>query len=175
MGRLARAALYHFRQTAMESLLDSEQKKRYQEFKEFVAAQVEPFAERWDREQRIPDHVISMLARSGYLGSSLPPEYGGQGWDIVTFGLLHGCGFAGALSEVGLPQTAIPVALLFFNVGVEIGQLIFVAAILIVVAALRRLFTIPKEALVVPAYAIGIIAAFWVIERVGATFFGVAS
>ena len=45
-----------------------------------------------------------------------------------TFGLLHGFGFAGALSEVGLPQTAIPVALLFFNVGVEIGQLLFIAA-----------------------------------------------
>ena len=51
-----------------------------------------------------------------------------------TFGLLHGFGFAGALSEVGLPQTAIPVALLFFNVGVEIGQLLFIAA---VVAAWR--------------------------------------
>lgn len=42
-----------------------------------------------------------------------------------TFGLLHGLGFANALSEVGLPQSAIPVALLFFNVGVEIGQLLF--------------------------------------------------
>jgi hydrogenase/urease accessory protein HupE len=47
-----------------------------------------------------------------------------------SFGLLHGFGFAGALAEVGLPQTAIPLALLFFNVGVEIGQLVFVAAVL---------------------------------------------
>ena len=62
---------------------------------------------------------------------------GWQGWTerwpwivAFAFGLLHGFGFAGALREVGLPQTAIPVALLFFNVGVEIGQLLFIAAIL---------------------------------------------
>ena len=47
----------------------------------------------------------------------------------LRFGLLHGFGFAGALAEVGLPQTAIPVALLMFNVGVEVGQLLFVAAV----------------------------------------------
>jgi len=47
-----------------------------------------------------------------------------------SFGLLHGFGFAGALAEVGLPQHAIPIALLFFNVGVEMGQLVFVAAVL---------------------------------------------
>src|SRR5580658_5302695 len=54
-----------------------------------------------------------------------------------SFGLLHGFGFAGALAEVGLPQHAIPVALLFFNVGVEIGQLVFVAAVLSVIRLLR--------------------------------------
>ena len=53
------------------------------------------------------------------------------------FGLLHGFGFAGALAEVGLPQHAIAVALLFFNVGVEIGQLIFVAAVLSVISLFR--------------------------------------
>src|SRR5205085_2706449 len=51
-----------------------------------------------------------------------------------TFGLMHGFGFAGALAEVGLPQSSIPIALLFFNVGVEIGQLMFVAAVLTAVA-----------------------------------------
>jgi hydrogenase/urease accessory protein HupE len=55
-----------------------------------------------------------------------------------TFGLLHGFGFAGALSEVGLPQSAIPTALLFFNVGVEIGQLLFIASVLAVLALSRR-------------------------------------
>ena len=66
---------------------------------------------------------------------------GWQGWTerwpwivAFTFGLLHGFGFAGALNAVGLPQTAIPVALLFFNVGVEIGQLLFIAAILSIMA-----------------------------------------
>jgi hypothetical protein len=55
-----------------------------------------------------------------------------------SFGLLHSFGFAGALAEVGLPQHAIAVALLFFNVGVEIGQLIFVAAVLSLISLLRQ-------------------------------------
>ena len=84
-----------------------------------------------------------------------------------TFGLLHGLGFAGALSEVGLPQRAIPLALLCFNVGVEIGQLLFIAGFVVVAAAIRR---VPVPALgraeLVPAYVIGCVAMFWVIERV---------
>lgn len=84
-----------------------------------------------------------------------------------TFGLLHGFGFAGALSEVGLPQKAIPLALLTFNLGVEVGQLLFVAAALAVFAAWRRVSsTTPEWAGPIPAYAIGGVAAFWVIERV---------
>lgn len=92
-------------------------------------------------------------------------------WVVAfAFGLLHGFGFAGALQELGLPRGDIPLALFSFNAGVEVGQLIFVAALLLVVAAVRRVVAIPKEMLVAPAYAIGIVAAFWVIERVGATF-----
>jgi hydrogenase/urease accessory protein HupE len=84
-----------------------------------------------------------------------------------TFGLLHGFGFAGALSEVGLPQKSIPMALLTFNVGVEAGQLMFVAAVLVLYLAGRRIrVTPPKWAFRIPAYAIGGIAAFWMIERV---------
>ncbi len=56
-----------------------------------------------------------------------------------AFGLLHGFGFASALSEVGLPQNAIPVALLFFNLGVEVGQLLFIAVVLAVIALVRKL------------------------------------
>lgn len=83
------------------------------------------------------------------------------------FGLLHGLGFAGALSEVGLPQHSIPLALLFFNVGVEAGQLLFVAAIAAVAFVLRRLqLRWPRWADYAPAYAIGSIAMMWVIERV---------
>ena len=58
--------------------------------------------------------------------------------EAFTFVLLHGLGFAGALSEVGLPQQAIPLALLFFNVGVELGQLAFIAAVLGVAVGARR-------------------------------------
>jgi hydrogenase/urease accessory protein HupE len=93
-------------------------------------------------------------------------------WAIAfTFGLLHGLGFAGALAEVGLPQNAIPLALLFFNVGVEIGQLLFVAAVLAAGAlarvALRRLSLAPPRWLWrVPPYAIGSLAGFWTIERI---------
>ena len=92
-----------------------------------------------------------------------------------SFGLLHGFGFAGALAEVGLPQHAIPVALLFFNVGVEIGQLVFVAAVLSSLWLLRhaasQLLEAPlvKRALdrldVTIAYGIGVVAAYWLIER----------
>jgi hypothetical protein len=85
------------------------------------------------------------------------------------FGLLHGFGFAGALAEVGLPQQAIPVALLMFNVGVELGQLAFVVAVLAAVAALARLrLNWPRWTHYVPAYAIGAVAMVWTIERVAA-------
>lgn len=84
-----------------------------------------------------------------------------------TFGLLHGFGFAGALTEIGLPQTHIPLALLFFNIGVEFGQLLFIAAVVICVFLIRRI-RLPAWAGRVPPYAIGSIAMFWVIQRVAA-------
>jgi hypothetical protein len=83
-----------------------------------------------------------------------------------TFGLLHGFGFAGALSEVGLPSQAIPLALLFFNVGVELGQLAFIAGALTGAWALRRVVLEPPAwAPRLAAYVIGSVAAFWVFER----------
>jgi len=84
------------------------------------------------------------------------------------FGLLHGFGFAGALAEVGLPQKAVPVALLMFNIGVEIGQLVFVAALLLVMAGVRLVSTHnpPWLERAIP-YGIGSVAMFWVIERIG--------
>ncbi len=90
-----------------------------------------------------------------------------------TFGLLHGFGFAGALSEVGLPQNAIPVALLFFNLGVEVGQLLFIAAVLVLITLARKLtqsaaVSLPTWAWRVPPYAIGSVAAFWLIQRIAA-------
>jgi hypothetical protein len=90
-------------------------------------------------------------------------------WIIAfTFGLLHGFGFAGALSEIGLPQGHIPLALLSFNVGVEAGQLLFVGAVLSVVALTRGLIGFPQWLARVPPYAIGSVAMFWVIQRVAA-------
>ena len=84
----------------------------------------------------------------------------------LSFGLLHGFGFAGALTEIGLPQTDIPLALLFFNVGVEVGQLIFVAFVLLVQLVLNRVkLKWPEWASQGPAYAIGSLAAFWFIQR----------
>ncbi|MGW8368792.1 MAG: HupE/UreJ family protein, partial [Gammaproteobacteria bacterium] len=88
-------------------------------------------------------------------------------WIVAfTFGLLHGFGFAGALREVGLPEQAIPLALLFFNVGVELGQLMFIAAVLMLGAVLRHLgHGVPYWAPRTTAYVIGSVAAFWVFER----------
>ena len=91
-------------------------------------------------------------------------------WLIAfVFGLLHGFGFAGALSEVGLPEGQIPLALLFFNLGVEVGQLLFVGAVFALVALIRvRRLSLPTWLKFMPPYAIGTIAMFWVIERVAA-------
>jgi hydrogenase/urease accessory protein HupE len=87
-------------------------------------------------------------------------------WIVAfAFGLLHGFGFAGALSEIGLPEHAIPSALLFFNIGVEAGQLAFVGGVLLVWAGLRHLHR-PVWAWRVPVYGIGGMAAFWTVERI---------
>jgi hydrogenase/urease accessory protein HupE len=86
-----------------------------------------------------------------------------------AFGLLHGLGFAGALREVGLPEQAIPLALLFFNLGVELGQLAFVVAALAAVALARRVVAAQLHwAEPLAAYGIGGTAAYWAIERVAA-------
>jgi hypothetical protein len=86
-----------------------------------------------------------------------------------VFGLLHGLGFAGALREVGLPQQSIPLALLFFNLGVELGQLLFLACVLPLAALGRRAaLRWPVASAQLPAYAIGSVAAWWTLERVAA-------
>ena len=96
-------------------------------------------------------------------------------WVVAfSFGLLHGLGFAGALAQIGLPQNAIPLALLFFNVGVEIGQVMFIIAVLAVMRLARlalggRIDLSPAPQ--VAAYAIGGLSTFWVFERV-ANFWG---
>ena len=91
-------------------------------------------------------------------------------WIVAfTFGLLHGLGFAGALSEIGLPQGHIPLALLFFSIGVEAGHFLFVGLVLSVIAlALRVKLPAPRWAQLAPPYAIGTVAMFWLIQRVAA-------
>jgi hypothetical protein len=90
-----------------------------------------------------------------------------------AFGLLHGLGFAGAFLEVGLPQGDVPLALLAFNLGVEAGQLLFIALVLALGVALARLYPGGRALLARGApglrlvgYAVGGLAAYWVVERV---------
>jgi hypothetical protein len=84
-----------------------------------------------------------------------------------AFGLLHGFGFASGLAAIGLPQADIPLALLAFNVGVEIGQLAFVALILLLVRAFKVLQVHwPRAMELAPAYVVGSLGAFWTIQRV---------
>jgi alkylation response protein AidB-like acyl-CoA dehydrogenase len=98
----------------MRHLLTDVQKARHEDFKRFVALNVEPFAEQWDRDQKIPDSAISKLAHCGYFACSLPPDYGGQGWDLVTFGLLNEAFGKGssALTGVLTVQAMVSMALL---------------------------------------------------------------
>jgi len=83
-----------------------------------------------------------------------------------AFGLLHGLGFAGALAQIGLPADQIGLALFAFNVGVECGQLAFVAALIVPVNLVVRRASARSYARMIPAYAIGALAAAWTIERV---------
>ena len=91
-------------------------------------------------------------------------------WVVAfLFGLLHGFGFAGALREIGLPETDVPVALLTFNLGVEAGQLMIIAATMAVLAALARFAPWARRpAIIASTYLIGAVASFWFIERIWA-------
>jgi hydrogenase/urease accessory protein HupE len=115
--------------------------------------------------------VASEIIRARNGGDSLTRQYP---WVVAfAFGLLHGFGFAGALAEVGLPEPSIAMALLFFNVGVEIGQLLFVAVVIASSAAVARVATGLRMAWPVwlwrvAPYAIGSVASFWLVERISA-------
>ena len=88
-------------------------------------------------------------------------------WAVAgLFGLVHGIGFASALAGLGLERRLLPPALLFFNIGVEIGQLGFVLLVLALIRAHRRLGAVlPEWGATLPAYAIGSLASFWFIGR----------
>ena len=88
-------------------------------------------------------------------------------WVVAfAFGLIHGLGFAGGLSDAGLPVAHIPTALLFFSLGVETGHFLFIGVVLSLITLVARLhIRFPRWAELVPPYAIGTIAMFWVIQR----------
>ena len=87
-------------------------------------------------------------------------------WLAGGFGLLHGMGFAGALADNGLPQSNVPLALLFFNVGIELGQLAFIALLVLLAAIGRRLIGERTAAFrPLPVYVLGALSAMWCIER----------
>jgi len=132
----------------------------------------------WVRVQQAPVEAVialsilflaSELAKQRTVETGLMQRYP---WVVAfAFGLLHGFGFAGALREIGLPESDIPLALLTFNVGVEVGQLLFVGVVLAALAGLRRVTVrTPVWAQAGPAYGIGTVAAFWTIERMALLF-----
>ena len=110
--------------------------------------------------------LASEIVRSQFGQASMTAQWP---WVVAfSFGLLHGFGFAGALTQIGLPHGDIPLALFTFNLGVEVGQLIFIAAILGLLAAAGRFKPAPmvqRRALFATTYGIGALAAFWFIER----------
>jgi hydrogenase/urease accessory protein HupE len=97
-------------------------------------------------------------------------------WVVAfAFGLLHGFGFASGLAQLGLPKGEIPLALLLFNVGVEIGQLAFVALVILLERAFRILaIRWPRFIERLPGYAVGTLGAFWTIQRVAVVLRGLA-
>jgi hypothetical protein len=105
--------------------------------------------------------ILKVLKGSQTLTSKKP-------WLVAfTFGLLHGFGFAGALASIGLPQLEIPIALAFFNIGVELGQLAFVLVVLSFIWLLTKVkISWPSWVKFLPPYAIGSMASFWLIERI---------
>ena len=103
----------------MQQLLTEEQKAKHGEFKDFVASRVEPFAQTWERDQEIPERVVSDLAGAGYLGSSLPREYGGRGWDTVTFGLLNEALGRGSSSLTSVLTVQAMVSMVLLKWGTE--------------------------------------------------------
>lgn len=129
----------------------------------------------------VPSHPVEVLIALTILILAAELTRAGRGhetwiqrlpWAMAfTFGLLHGLGFAGALTEIGLPENEVPLALATFNIGIEIGQLLCIAVILTLAAVLRRVpVPLPPAVRQLPSYAIGSLAVFWILERTTAMF-----
>lgn len=111
--------------------------------------------------------ALSIFLLAVELASARPGMLGRRPWLMAAaFGLLHGLGFASALSDAGLPADSVPLALLSFNVGIEAGQIAFVLVLVSLYAAWRVLsLGRPAWARAATIYAIGSLAAYWMIER----------
>ena len=123
-------------------------------------------------EAAIAFSIVLVAAEVLRLRAGQPSLTASRPWLIAfCFGLLHGFGFAGALAEIGLPRAELPLALFAFNLGVELGQLMFIAAVLALVAVARKvraLGGVAEQGVRWAPYAIGSLAAFWFVERVAA-------
>lgn len=126
---------------------------------------------------RVPSRAIEVLIAASILALAVElarrPVRGASGawirvpWLVAAgFGLLHGFGFAGALTEAGLPADGIPAALLAFNVGIEIGQIAFVTALLALGGLLARAGLASGGARRAVVWSMGVLAAFWCFERI---------
>jgi hypothetical protein len=116
--------------------------------------------------------IVALAAELGRPARPKPTLMRRFPWVMAfSFGLLHGLGFAGALSEIGLPQEEIPLALFTFNVGIEIGQLAFVVVVLVLrVLWSSRLAAAPPWLVQVPVYGMGSIAVYWCLDRASGLF-----
>ena len=127
---------------------------------------------------QIPQQPVEAVIALSILFLAVEIVHGRQGrpgyaarwpWLVAfIFGLLHGFGFAGALAEIGLPQQSIPLALVFFNVGVELGQLFFVLLVILLTWSLHQLKQqkLLNRAETAVIYSIGGLSSFWLFERV---------
>jgi hypothetical protein len=98
-----------------------------------------------------------------------PNDAAGHGyWLVAAFGLLHGMGFAGALSEIGVPRDDLLLSLASFNVGVEIGQLLFVGVVLAVQSSLRQMGQDTVPVLRASVFIVGTLGIYWTLDRVAA-------
>lgn len=126
---------------------------------------------------RVPSGAVEAIIALSIVFLAAETVYAQRGRESITtrapwvvafaFGLLHGCGFASALSDAGLPDGHLPLALLFFNLGVEVGQLLFIAVILTVRYLVRHVIRMDSRPInVMLAYCMGSFAMFWVFQRV---------
>jgi hypothetical protein len=111
--------------------------------------------------------IVFVAAEIVRMHDGLPSITARSPWLVAfCFGLMHGLGFAGGLSEAGLPAGHVPTALLFFSIGVETGHFLFVGGVLFLIAHVRRLgLPFARWVHLVPAYGIGTIAMCWFIQR----------